>query len=683
MDRPSQNFYGLPGLIEMPTAESLHDGDVALTTSRNGKTFRNTFTFQITPRLSGSFRYSLLYNYGNGVKPGGTLYDRSFDLRYRFVDEGDWNPAVAVGLRDFTGTGVYSSEYVVATKHVGSKFALTGGIGWGRLASRGGFENPLGLISNRFKTRPGGVSAGNVLSGRFFRGDAAFFGGIAYRPTERLILKLEYSSDAQVKETNVMGAPYNSPFNLSATYRLKNGVDLTAAYLYGGSLSFMLNYTFNPKHPKYPGGTEQAGPPVIPRDYAAAASWGRLPQTAPEEALSASAGKALAAEGLRLMSFSRDGDTVVLHIFNPRFDAVPEALGRAARGLTAVMPADIDRFVLVPVTETGMSMSAVTIRRGDLERLDHSLDQSWQSYGLARIDDAANRPVRWGDALPGNFPKLNYKFSGYLDPSYFDPDSPIRANLGVQAKATYALAPGFSISGSVRKKLAGTLQNYSRANDSVLPHVRTDSSLYDKHSHADIPYLTGDYFFRPGANLYGHVSAGLLETQYAGVATEVLWKPVASSWAFGVTMNYARKRDYDMLFGLRDYSTVTGHATAYYNFGGGYLGQISVGRYLAGDWGTTVSLDREFANGIRFGAFFTLTNVSSTDFGEGSFDKGIRFTIPLSWLSGQPSQNGFGQTIRPITRDGGATLNLRNRLYDIVRGNQDPDLQADWGKFWR
>lgn len=36
------------------------------------------------------------------------LYDRSFDIRWEFLDEGNYRPAMAVGLRDFVGTGVYS-----------------------------------------------------------------------------------------------------------------------------------------------------------------------------------------------------------------------------------------------------------------------------------------------------------------------------------------------------------------------------------------------------------------------------------------------------------------------------------------------------------------------------------------------------------------------------------------------
>jgi hypothetical protein len=190
------NSYGYPGMIDMPVAASRPDGELAFSVSSFAGQTRNTLTFQITPRLSGSFRYSKLEN----LLPGGTkaLYDRSFSVHFRFADETAWRPALAVGLNDFLGTGVYSSEYVVATKTIGERLRVTGGLGWGRLGGSGGFTNPLSFISDRFETRPERDvgRGGDVESQVFFRGDAAVFGGIEWQATEKLRLTAEYSSDS-------------------------------------------------------------------------------------------------------------------------------------------------------------------------------------------------------------------------------------------------------------------------------------------------------------------------------------------------------------------------------------------------------------------------------------------------------------------------------------------------------
>jgi hypothetical protein len=170
---------------------------------------------------------------------------------------------------------------------------------------------------------------------------------------------------------------------------------------------------------------------------------------------------------------------------------------------------------------------------------------------------------------------------------------------------------------------------------------------------------------------------------YAGLSTELLWKRVDSRLALGVEVNYVQQRDFDQMFGFRDYDVLTGHASAYYDFGQGYHAQLDVGRYLAGDVGATLSLDREFANGWRVGVFATLTDVTSEDFGEGSFDKGFRLTIPLQPLLGRASRASNAMTVRPLTRDGGARLDVRDRLYEQVRDYHRPELEKTWGRVWR
>ena len=54
----SFNSYGQIGLVEMPTAESAPDGLITLSQSYFDGTLRTTFTSQIFPRLSASFRYA-------------------------------------------------------------------------------------------------------------------------------------------------------------------------------------------------------------------------------------------------------------------------------------------------------------------------------------------------------------------------------------------------------------------------------------------------------------------------------------------------------------------------------------------------------------------------------------------------------------------------------------------------
>ena len=85
--RPTLSFYGTPGLIDMPTASTMRDGDISLSTGYSRKTFRSVANFQITPRLSGVFRYNILEDLDPPSFGETTRSDRSFDVKYRFLAE--------------------------------------------------------------------------------------------------------------------------------------------------------------------------------------------------------------------------------------------------------------------------------------------------------------------------------------------------------------------------------------------------------------------------------------------------------------------------------------------------------------------------------------------------------------------------------------------------------------------
>ncbi len=681
----SYSLYGSPGLIDMPTAQSAEDAELVQTVSTFKGQARTTLTFQLTPRLSASFRYSTLDNFS---LTGGRTWDRSFDLRYRLIDEGRYRPAIAIGLQDFMGTGLFSAEYVVATKSIGDRLAVTGGIGWGRLGSYNGFSNPLGRLNSGFYTRPGFSGlGGEPNSNAWFRGDAAFFGGVSWAANDKLTLKLEYSSDAYAMEST-RGLPgdrfvHRSPVNFGLNYRLRPGIDLSASYLYGSVLAVGASFTFNPKHPPAKGSFGRGPVPVKPRipRNVSPADWGTgwIVDDARTTKIENILSQLLTAEGMELEALEMSGTTARVRIRNNRYQAMPQAIGRTARLLTQVMPASVEVFKIEPIVD-GMVPSITTIHRSDMETLENTSDGAWLSYARAQINtsSAADGPHSRTDL----YPRLTWGLSPYIDVSFFDPDQPLRADLGVELSGRYEISRGLSVSGALRQPVVGNLDS-GRAADSILPHVRTDANLYAQADGPLLDHLTLDYYYQPAKNLYGRFSVGYLEKMYGGVSSELLWKPVDSRLAFGLEVNYVKKRDFDQLLGFQDYDVFTGHASAYYEFGNGFHGELDVGRYLAGDWGATISLDREFGNGWKVGAFATFTNVSYADFGEGSFDKGIKLTIPISWVTGQPTRRKAITAIHPLTRDGGARLNVNGRLYETVRELQEPILKKRWGRFWR
>jgi hypothetical protein len=282
----------------------------------------------------------------------------------------------------------------------------------------------------------------------------------------------------------------------------------------------------------------------------------------------------------------------------------------------------------------------------------------------------------------GLYPSFTWALGPFARPGLFDPADPFRLDVGVRLAGWLELSPGVILSGAVTQRLAGNLKNYNRPSNSVLPRVRTDDYLRSRRS-TELERLQLAWYARPGRNLYSRVTVGYLERGFGGISTELLWKPVNSRLAIGAELNYVRQRAFNSPLGFGAYSVATGHVSAYYELRNGFQAQLDVGRYLAGDVGATISLDRQFENGWRVGAFATKTNVSAARFGEGSFDKGIRLTIPIGWALGSSARKSYNITVRPVQRDGGARLDVDGRLYEDIRSYHGKRLDDQWGRVWR
>lgn len=684
--RPTLNFYGVTGLIDMPSAEDQPDGQFSATVSSFAGITRGTLTFQAFPFLSGSFRYSGIRDWNfDGFD---TFYDRSFDLRLWVLREQAYLPSLLIGLQDFAGTGISAAEYVVATKHLLPNLKVTGGLGWGRFGSHGSFGSPFG-------SRPDGFSdlGGKAETDRWFRGPVAFFGGVEWQPTERLGLKIEYSSDdydveAGRKLRTGAGAIFDrdSSWNFGAEYQLNDQIRIGGYYLYGSEIGVTLQFSTDPA--LRPANVALSGPgplPVQPRPDPASDPDAWSPEwTEQADAatiLRGNIARGLAREGMTLQGMTLSAERVRIRLGNTRYDAEAQAVGRAARVLTRVMPASVETFEIVPVVD-GMPLSVVTLRRSDIEALEHAPDGAAGLLARARIGEAGGLGAP--ELPPGpETPRLSWQIGPTVRQSFFDPDNPLRFGFGVKGSARYELARGLFLSGSLAQQITGNIDDVDRQANSLLPTVRTDEPIFNREGDPAIEELTAAYYTRPGEDLYGRVTVGYLERMFGGVSGEVLWKPVESPFALGVEVNYVKKRDFDQLFDFRSYDVVTGHVSAYYNFGSGYFGQVDVGRYLAKDYGATLTLERQFANGWKFAAFATFTDASAEEFGEGSFDKGVRIEIPISWITGRDTRQKIGTTLRPVLRDGGARLSVDGRLYDTVRDYDANGVTSQWGRVWR
>ncbi len=706
--RPSLNLYGSTGLIDMPSGESQPDGALTATTSHFGPISRTTLTFQITPRLSGSFRFLGIRDWNKnigclpactGVDQFDTYYDRSFDLRYQILDEGRYLPAVSIGLQDFVGTGVLAGEYVVATKSVTPNLKVSAGLGWGRLGSYGSIGSPFG-------TRPPLVigSGGNFNFDQWFRGPAAPFGGVEWAINDNWTFKAEYSSDSYAEESgNRATFDRKSPVNLGVEYQRGDSFRIGGYYMYGSEVGIAAHFLLNPKQRTGGGVLVQAPDSIEPRPTRTADpdAWSLdwVAQNDAGQILRSNLVKRLKDDGIEVSSISYDGRVAEVRIVNTKIDAEAQAIGRTARAMARVMPASVEQFEIVPVV-SGMPVSKVVIRRSDLEALEFAVDGAEQILARAQIVSVgAAQNVAAADME--TYPKLAWSLGPYARLRLFDQNSPFKAGVGLQLNGRLEVTPGLILSGKVTKLVASNLDDRPPIPGRKLQAVRSANYFYDKLGDPAIETLSLTYYRKLAPEVYGRISAGYLERMFGGISTEVLWMPTNRRWAVGAEVNYVAQRSPDQQFGFNlpqemyqtdaagvevgpsSYRVLTGHVSGYYKFREGFHAQLDVGKYLAGDLGATFSLKREFENGWKVGAFVTKTDVSAADFGSGSFDKGITLEVPLSVLFGKNTRQVRTTLLRPFGRDGGQRLEVDGRLYETVRSYREDGLTEQWGRFWK
>ena len=196
-----------------------------------------------------------------------------------------------------------------------------------------------------------------------------------------------------------------------------------------------------------------------------------------------------------------------------------------------------------------------------------------------------------------------------------------------------------------------------------------------------------------GSGVYTQAYGGYLESMFAGVGGEILYRPFNQNWAIGADMTAISQRDPESWFGTfdqeiqvnpddssRTYKVIdkgtTGFITGYYtpqwDFLSDTLLKVGVGKFLAGDIGTRVDFSKQFKSGVIAGAFVSLTDMTTEEYGEGSYTKGFYVSIPFDLVTVKPSSSRAGFTWLPITRDGGQVLNKQYNLFDQT------DARSPW-----
>ncbi len=667
--RTTQNDFGGVGLLQTPTARFADEGGFSFNANRVSPYTRYSISVTPLPWLEGTIRYNALTNrkYGPESLSGSQSYkDKAFDAKLRLRQESYWLPQIALGFYDMAGTGLFSSEYLVANKRFWD-LDVSLGLAWGYHANRADFSDPLGGLRDGERSgRKEGDRGGNFNTGTYFSGPAAVFAGVEYQtPWERLRLKLELDGNDYRNEP---GDPEfdaaDSRFNLGAVIKVTDGIDISAGWERGNTAMIGITFHTNLKTAQMPKKFLDPAPEAR-RPLPAGVSGEQVDWADVSERLKDNAG--FEVEGIAV----RDREVIIT---GEQVTYRNEAQGvtRAARILdNSLGEGTYDWYTLVnkprgtAVSET--SIHAETLRdyednRADARRLRRGIVNAAPSIVNKDVLHTAELDrFDWGLSLG-----YNQNIGG--------PDDFILYQVLARINAEYRFSRNSWLRGNLGINLLDNFDQFEYTASSNLPRVRTNIREYLTTSDVVLENLQYTHTRQLDRDLYAMGYAGLLENMYGGVGGEILYRPFDAGWAIGVDANWVKQRGFRQNFDFRDYSTWTGHITGYSQTGfWDILAKGSAGRYLAGDYGATLDLSRRFANGVTVGAWATRTDVSAEEFGEGSFDKGIYFTFPFDAFFARSSTSSGTIAWQPLTRDGGARLGRYYNLYDMTQARD-----IDW-----
>ena len=617
----SFNNHGVIGLINTPSARFYNEASFGITAYDGTPDQKITLTSSPYNWMEASFFYTNIQNkpYCNqSFDPvcQQDYKDKGFNFKFRLKEE-DTLPAIAIGINDIAGTGLYSSEYIVGSYGI-NKTDFHFGIGWGALnGSNNSFKNPLGYIYDGFYQRPTDFEdkGGQFQPGRYFSGKTASpFFGISHVVNDKFLIKLEYDTSLT---TGVIDYPEaKKSFSYGFNYNINKNLTIGFASERGSYNSFTFTYKDNP--------LEKAST----YKYKEA-------RTNKEDNKYLKLIKNLNSNGLEVNKIVETPDFLALEITqfaHPNLDVIEEIISFAS------YDANIDKVI-----------------KKELKVANLSGLKEYNSESVQNAKLIYERPTSQ---------RFNTNTNFKIRPFFAAREGFFRWSLLLENDSEFIITDNFFFTSNLKYSIDDNFDDLTIPPKDTYPaQVRSDIKDYLRN--IDEGIIIGraqfDYHLTPAKNNHIMLTAGILEDMFMGYGFEYLYFKEEKNYGIGFEVFDVQKRDHMMKFGTLDYKNTTAFLNFYYR---NYELipfdlHISHGEYLAGDRGSTIELSRKYLNGMELGVFASFTDVTSEQFGEGTFDKGIFFNIPIYG-------NFINYTWRPLTKDPGAKLNRKNTLHDLL-----------------
>ncbi len=684
----SYNSFGQIGIIQTPSAETKPEGTVSFTYNKNEIWKFGTLSVSPFDWLEASYFYYRPSDlYWTGPSTRGLYLDKGFNVKISYQSKRFNLPKIALGLDDFAGTGLFSKEYLVSTKRVNSNLKATFGIGWGRFSEENSFTNPLSKIHEKFSFRQPISSnfekGGSLSYDNWFRGPSSFFGGFEYSfpKLKGTSFKVEYDPFAYFG-SNSLGSEIfmfdrgedillrqkDSNINIGLTHQINNFLTLSSSYIKGNSfnVSFNIAITFDENLRK----KNKFDPSISHKKNI------KNNKISFYEDLLFN----LNTNKLYLQTANLDKDnnlnismTTSEHRNNIRSSSYVASIANTVSekneiDLTSISVSLINAGIELNNIKYIPSHVSNTQTPIEIIRTYTKLEPGEMSYLKNEFRPRVNFPIV--------FNSLNPTLINHIG----DPQRFYYGGIALQNITEVQFKRNLLLHSEIKYIVRDNFDDIAARPDSLMQRVRTDIVQYLRESDLQLTKLHLDYLWSPMKNIFGKASIGLFEQMYGGVGLEALYVPFDKKYWLGAELFYVKQRSFNQNFEFKEYKTSTGHINFGYLLPLNIEINLSYGQYLAKDKGYTFDISRKTKSGFKAGAYFSQTNVSAEIFGEGSFDKGFYFQIPIDLFSKGYSTNYTNFELSPLTRDGGAKLNFNN-LRGMIFNSTYNELNDQWNGY--
>ena len=536
----SPNNYGITGLLETPNSKFMGQASLRFTFSSSYPNEFTTLTATPFSWMEASYRYTEFTDekYGPVFYSGNqSLKDKAFDIKIRLLNEKYYLPQIALGLRDIAGTGILSSEYMVATKSFGD-FDITAGVGWGLLGSDNSIRNPFNSLHSSFKTRTNVVGqGGNFKYSSWFSGPAGIFGGVEYSLRKYgLKLILEYdSSDPQMNPFNPMEV--KNKLNLGLNYHLSDAFQLGMSFDRGTNfrLSFSLKGNFY----------EDTLPKPRPKNVVSLNYEQKKKIIEDPGIFYRSLNKSLRDETIFIQSASLKKEEASVSIGSPRFRSLPRMAGRSAAIVSALAPEDINK-INIHVMNGDFEVATFIINREKFDDAKNFKGSVSEILKRSNLESNSNTPLILNSSFNPtiNFPEFSWTMSPALKHQIGGPEGFYLGQLFWKTDTTIKFRRNFSLYTSFGINLYDTFNNLINTSGSSIPHVRSDIQEYLSKGKNNLQRMQLEYVFSPYKDLYVRADFGLLEEMFGGLGGEFLYRPFTKNYSLGFSLHRVKQRGY-------------------------------------------------------------------------------------------------------------------------------------------